>query len=791
MDKLHSHEHGHRHSEASAGAIDNVLDPVCGMTIDAATALSHEHAGASHYFCSAGCRSKFIATPDHYLNPQQPAAETATQVASASAGTIYICPMHLEVRQEGPGACPKCGMALEPESPSLDEGENVELKDMTRRLWFSLALSLPVLLIAMGEMVPALDPVQWLGHTAAGWIQFALSAPVVLWAGLPFFVRGWQSLVNRSLNMFSLISLGVGAAFSFSVVAILFPSALPGSFSMANGMPPLYFEAASVIIALVLLGQVLELRARSQTSGAIRSLLELAPKIAHRLDAQDVESDIDLEHVHAGDRLRVRPGEKIPVDATVLEGDSHVDEAMLTGEPDPVRKAQGSPLTGGTLNGSGSLLIRAEKVGADTLLSQIVRMVAEAQRSRAPVQRLVDQVAAWFVPAVVLSALIAAGVWALWGPPPTLAHALVVAVSVLIIACPCALGLATPMSIMVGVGRGAHEGVLIKDAAALETLEKVDTLVVDKTGTLTEGKPSLQAIVPLPGFSDTELLSLAAAVEASSEHPLARSIVDGAKAKGVTPHSGLTGFDSDPGLGVWGVLDGRKVLVGNLRLMERDHIPTHELVAQAEHYREQGQTTVFIAVDGQPAGLLGVADAIKPTSKEAVAALHAEGIRIIMLTGDNARTAKVVGDALNIDEVVADVLPADKAAVVKRLQDEGRIVAMAGDGVNDAPALALANVGIAMGTGTDVAMQSAGVTLLKGDLRGIVKALRLSRRTMGNIRQNLFFAFFYNALGVPVAAGVLFPIFGVLLSPMLASAAMSISSVSVIANALRLRKVAL
>tara|TARA_B110000503_G_scaffold85816_1_gene130686 strand:+ start:12167 stop:14542 length:2376 start_codon:yes stop_codon:yes gene_type:complete len=791
MDKLHSHEHGHRHSEASAGAIDNVLDPVCGMTIDAATALSHEHAGASHYFCSAGCRSKFIATPDHYLNPQQPAAETATQVASASAGTIYICPMHLEVRQEGPGACPKCGMALEPESPSLDEGENVELKDMTRRFWFSLALSLPVLLIAMGEMVPALDPVQWLGHTTTGWIQFALSAPVVLWAGLPFFVRGWQSLVNRSLNMFSLISLGVGAAFSFSVVAILFPSALPASFSMANGMPPLYFEAASVIIALVLLGQILELRARSQTSGAIRSLLELAPKIAHRLNAQDVENDIDLEHVSAGDRLRVRPGEKIPVDATVLEGDSHVDEAMLTGEPDPVRKTQGSSLTGGTLNGSGSLLIRAEKVGADTLLSQIVHMVAEAQRSRAPVQRLVDQVASWFVPAVVLSALIAAGVWALWGPPPTFAHALIVAVSVLIIACPCALGLATPMSIMVGMGRGAHEGVLIKDAAALETLEKVDTLVVDKTGTLTEGKPSLQAIVPLPGFSDTELLSLAAAAEVSSEHPLARSIVDGAKAKGVTPHSGLTGFDSDPGLGVWGVLDGRKVLVGNLRLMERDHIVTHELAAQAKHYREQGQTTVFIAVDGQPAGLLGVADAIKPTSKEAVAALHAEGIRIIMLTGDNARTAKVVGDALNIDEVVADVLPADKAAVVKRLQDEGRIVAMAGDGVNDAPALALANVGIAMGTGTDVAMQSAGVTLLKGDLRGIVKALRLSRRTMGSIRQNLFFAFFYNALGVPVAAGVLFPVFGVLLSPMLASAAMSISSVCVIANALRLRKVAL
>tara|TARA_R110001599_G_scaffold353826_1_gene599291 strand:- start:65912 stop:67960 length:2049 start_codon:yes stop_codon:yes gene_type:complete len=678
-------------------------------------------------------------------------------------------------------------MALEAEAPTLDEGDNVELIDMTRRFWFSLAFSLPVLLISMGEMVPALDPAQWLGYRASGWIQFALAAPVVLWAGLPFFVRGWQSLINRSLNMFSLISLGVGAAFLFSVVAILIPTALPVSFRMANGMPPLYFEAAAVIVALVLLGQVLELRARSQTSGAIRSLLELAPKIAHRLDTQDAETDVDLEQVQAGDRLRVRPGEKIPVDATVLEGESHVDEAMLTGEPDPVHKTQGSIVTGGTLNGSGSLLIRAEKVGADTLLSQIVHMVAEAQRSRAPVQRLVDQVAAWFVPAVVLSAVIAASVWALWGPPPTLAHALVVAVSVLIIACPCALGLATPMSIMVGVGRGAHEGVLIKDAAALETLEKVDTLVVDKTGTLTEGKPSLQTVVPLSNFSDAILLGLAAAVEASSEHPLARSIVEGAKERGVPASSGLTGFDSDPGLGVWGVLDGQQVLVGNLRLMEREQIETAELQALAESYREQGQTTVFVAVDGQPAGLLGVADAIKPTTPEAVAALHAEGIRIIMLTGDNAKTAKVVGDKLNIDEVVADVLPADKADVVKRLQAQGRIVAMAGDGVNDAPALALAHVGIAMGTGTDVAMQSAGVTLLRGDLRGIAKALRLSRLTMSNIRQNLFFAFVYNALGIPVAAGVLYPFFGVLLSPMIASAAMSLSSVSVIANALRLR----
>jgi len=679
-------------------------------------------------------------------------------------------------------------MALEPESPSLEEGDNAELKDMTRRFWFSLALSLPVLLLSMGEMIPALDLSGKIGHARSGWIQFALAAPVVLWGAAPFFQRGWQSVLNRSLNMFSLIALGVGAAFLFSVVAILVPNSLPVSFRMANGMPPLYFEAAAVIVALVLLGQVLELRARSQTSSAIRALLELAPKIAHRLDEEGAETDVDLDQVQSGDRLRVRPGEKIPVDATVLEGDSHLDESMLTGEPDPVRKKAEDPVTGGTINGSGSLLIRAEKVGADTLLSQIVHMVAQAQRSRAPVQRLVDQVSAWFVPAVVFSALIAASVWALWGPPPALAHALVVAVSVLIIACPCALGLATPMSIMVGVGRGAHEGVLIKDAAALETLEKMDTLVVDKTGTLTEGKPSLQTVVPTQGFTEAELLQYAAAVEASSEHPLARSIVAGAQSRGTTGLPPVTGFESDPGLGVWGEMDGHTILVGNLRLMEREQIAISELQSRAELCREKGQTTVFVAVDGALAGFLGIADAIKSTTRDAITALHAEGVRIIMLTGDNARTAKVVGDALHIDEVVADVLPADKAAVVKRLQAEGRVVVMAGDGVNDAPALAQAHVGIAMGTGTDVAMQSAGVTLLNGDLRGIVKALRLSRRTMGNIRQNLFFAFVYNALGIPVAAGVLYPVFGILLSPIIASAAMSLSSVSVIMNALRLRK---
>lgn len=784
-----NHKHGdgncHHHETATHSEPDESLkDPVCGMKVDASKAHTHAYAGRTWHFCSAGCKNKFVAAPEKYLVPQPAAAEP---IASVRGAVIYTCPMHPEVRQSGPGSCPKCGMALEPESPSLEEGENVELKDMTRRFWFSLGLSLPLIVLSVGEMIPAWNFSGLIGHATSGWLQLVLATPVVLWGALPFFVRGWQSVLNRSLNMFSLIALGVGAAFLFSVVAILVPDMLPASFLMPNGMPPLYFEAAAVIVALVLLGQVLELRARSQTSSAIRALLELAPKIAHRLDAEGVETDIDLDHVHAGDRLRVRPGEKIPVDAIVLEGDSHLDESMLTGEPDPVRKRAGDPVTGGTLNGSGSLLIRAEKVGADTLLSQIVHMVAQAQRSRAPVQRLVDQVSAWFVPAVVLIALVAALVWVLWGPPPALAHALAVAVSVLIIACPCALGLATPMSIMVGVGRGAHEGVLIKDAAALEALEKIDTLVVDKTGTLTEGKPSLQTVAPAQGFTEADLLQYAAAVESASEHPLARSIVAGAQSRGISYLPPLDGFASDPGLGVWGDVGGRRVLVGNLRLMERESVASSDLQSAASAYRALGQTTVFVAVDGAPAGFLGVADAIKATTSDAIAALHAEGVRIIMLTGDDARTARVVGDALHIDEVVADVLPADKAAVVKRLQAEGRVVAMAGDGVNDAPALAQAEVGIAMGTGTDVAMQSAGVTLLNGDLRGIAKALSLSRHTMGNIRQNLFFAFIYNALGIPVAAGVLYPVFGVLLSPILASAAMSLSSVSVIVNALRLR----
>jgi Cu+-exporting ATPase len=771
---------------ANSSAGQGVRDPVCGMTVDPATARHLEHAGHTYYFCSEGCRTKFAANPGQYLKTQ-----TSPAKAETAAGTIYTCPMHPEVRQVGPGNCPKCGMALEPAAPSLDAEDNTELKDMTRRFWLSTVLALPVLGIAMSDLFPGLDLASRIGHALTGWIEFALATPVVLWGGWPFFVRGWQSLVHRSLNMFTLIALGTGAAYLFSVVALLAPGLLPDSVRMANGMSPLYFEAAAVITALVLLGQVLELRARSQTSGAIRALLQLAPKVAHRLSGSGEESDVELDQVERGDRLRVRPGEKVPVDGIVLEGASHVDESMLTGEPDPVRKGKDDPVTGGTLNGSGSLMIRAEKVGSETLLSQIVHMVAEAQRSRAPVQRLADRVSAWFVPLVIAAAVAAAVIWVVWGPAPALSHALVVAVSVLIIACPCALGLATPMSIMVGVGRGAHEGVLIKDAAALERLEKIDTLVVDKTGTLTEGKPSLRDVVVVPGVAQDELLRLAAALESSSEHPLARAIVEGAKARSLGTASSASDFQSDPGLGVWGKVNGRSVLVGNAALLERHGITADALQEHADAHRAKGETAVFVAIDGKAAGLLAVADAIKPTTAEAVKALRALGIHLVMLTGDHAQTAHAVGEELGIDEVVANVLPADKAAAVRKFQSQGKVVAMAGDGVNDAPALAQAEVGIAMGTGTDVAMQSAGVTLLKGDLRGIAKAVTLSRRTMSNIRQNLFFAFVYNALGIPIAAGVLYPFFGLLLSPMLASAAMSLSSVSVIGNALRLRKVRL
>ena len=780
-----SNHHGHRLEETPTEFA--ALDPVCGMTVDMRTAITHAHAGDSYYFCSAGCRARFAADPAKYLAPAAPAAAA---VAAETGATVWTCPMHPEIRRDAPGDCPICGMALEPLAPTALDEPNPELADMTHRFVVAAALSVPLLWPMLGEIFASIDPMRLFGHGSVAWAELVLATPVVLWAGWPFLVRGWQSVRNRSLNMFSLIALGTLAAWSFSLLATVMPHLLPASFNTASGAPPLYFEAAAVIVTLVLLGQILELRARAQTSGAIRALLKLAPKVAHRLDASGGESDVGLEAVQVSDRLRVRPGESIPVDGVVLEGASHVDESMLTGEPDPVRKQAGAKVSAGTTNGSGSLVMRAERVGGDTLLSQIVHLVAQAQRSRAPVQRLADRISAWFVPAVIAVAVLAAVAWAALGPPPQLAHALLVAVSVLIIACPCALGLATPMSIMVGVGRGAMAGVLIKDAAALERLERVTTVVVDKTGTLTEGKPSLRSVLPADGFDEHEVLAFAAAVEQPSEHPLARAIVVGATARGTTA-AAVTDFESDPGLGVWGRVGARRVAVGNARLMQRLGVDVGALLAPAEARREQGATAIFVAVDLQAAGLLVVADALKATTPEAIALLKAAGVKIVMLTGDDARTAKAVAAELGVDDVVADVLPQDKAAIVKRLQREGRVVAMAGDGVNDAPALAQADVGIAMGTGTDVAMESAGVTLVKGDLRGIARALTLSRRTMRNIRQNLLFAFGYNALGVPLAAGVLYPVFGWLLSPLIASLAMSLSSVSVISNALRLRTVRL
>jgi len=763
-----------------------VSDPVCGMSVDPQTAISHDHAGKTYFFCCAGCKQKFSSDPAQYLHP-----ETAEpQESEVPAGTIWTCPMHPEIRRDAPGPCPICGMALEPLSPVVEEGPNEELIDMQRRFWISAALTVPLLWSMLGELIPAINPMMLFGHSNVAWAQLLLATPVVIWGGRPFFVRGWQSIVSWNLNMFTLIALGTGSAWVFSVLATVAPGWMPASFLSESGAPPLYFEAAAVIVTLVLLGQVLELRARAQTSGAIRALLRLAPKIAHRVDDAGNEGDVPLEDVQVGDRLRVRPGEKIPVDGVVLEGSSHVDESMLTGEPAPVRKEAEAELSSGTTNGSGTLLMRAQRVGGDTLLSQIVHMVAQAQRSRAPVQRLVDKVAGWFVPAVVLTAVVAALVWGAIGPMPQMAHALLVGVSVLIIACPCALGLATPMSIMVGVGRGAQEGVLIKDAAALERLEKVTTIVVDKTGTLTEGKPSLRRVIAAQGFDETQVLGLVAAIESSSEHPLGRAIVDGARERGVEIVQ-ATSFESDPGLGVWGQVGGKDVQVGNLRLMERLAVNTEHLAELADAERAKGATAIYAAVDGKSAGVLIIADAIKKTTPAAIEDLRRLGLRVVMLTGDNERTARAVGEALGVDKIVADVLPEDKANVVKRLQGEGAVVAMAGDGVNDAPALAQSDVGIAMGTGTDVAMESAGVTLVSGDLRGIVRAVHLSRATMRNIRQNLAFAFGYNALGVPIAAGVLYPVFGLLLSPIIASVAMSMSSVSVVTNALRLRAVRL
>jgi len=770
-------------------------DPVCGMTVDPATAQHHtQHGGRTIYFCSAGCKAKFEADPQRYRGAPQPGTR---EHGSAAAPIEWTCPMHPEIVRSGPGDCPICGMALEPRTVTAAEPENPELRDMSRRLRWSAVLTVPLLLLAMGEMIPGNPLAHALPPRALLLVQLLLAAPVVLWGGWPFFVRGSRSIRNRSLNMFTLIALGTGAAFFYSLAAVVAPGLFPETAFGHGGVPNVYFEAAAVIVTLVLVGQVLELRARAATGRAIRSLLDLAPKTARRLEARGEERDVPLESVAIGDRLRVRPGERVPVDGIVVEGVSAVDESMITGESLPVEKGPGATVTGGTVNGTGGFLMEAKRVGAETLLAQIVRMVSEAQRSRAPIQRLADRVSAWFVPAVIVVALGAFLAWGLFGPEPRWAHGLVNAVAVLIVACPCALGLATPMSIMVGMGRGAQSGVLVKNAEALERFEAVDTLVVDKTGTLTEGKPRLVSVIAR-GLEEEEMLGLAAALEKASEHPLAAAIVAGAAARGLATPS-AEHFRSVTGKGVMGRVAGRLVAVGNDALLaEQGVIAAAQkggsgdadlafLRAEAERLRALGQIAMFVAVDERPAGLLGVADPLKESTPEALRALHAEGLQVVMLTGDARATAEAVARRLGLEEVRAEVLPAQKAEEVKRLREKGRVVAMAGDGVNDAPALAAADVGVAMGTGTDVAIESADVTLVKGDLRGLVRARRLSRATMRNIRQNLFFAFFYNALGVPIAAGLLYPWTGWLLSPMLASAAMSLSSVSVIGNALRLR----
>lgn len=805
-------------------------DPVCGMTVAPEKAAgSYDHDGKTYHFCSTHCLSKFKADPEAFVHSSGDPSQTqgVTTQRHTPAGAKYVCPMHPEVTSDKPGACPKCGMALEPEMPAAPhtkveytcpmhpeivrdepgncpicgmaleprnvtvEEENPELKDMTRRFWVCVALTLPVLLLAMSEMIPG-QPVQHaLSMKAVNWVQFALATPVVLWGGWPFFQRGWDSVINRSPNMFTLIAIGTGAAYLFSIVALLVPGIFPASFRGHGGEVAVYFEAAAVITTLVLLGQVLELRARSRTSSAIRMLLGLAPKTARVVRPSGSEEDISLEQVQPGDLLRVRPGEKIPVDGIVKEGASNVDESMVTGEPIPVEKTAGNKVTGGTVNGTGGFVMQAERVGSDTLLAQIVRMVGEAQRTRAPIQRLADSVSAWFVPLVVLVALLTFIVWAVVGPEPRFVYALVNAVAVLIIACPCALGLATPMSIMVGTGRGAIAGVLIKNAEALEAMEKVDTLVVDKTGTLTEGRPKLVSILPQASYSEAQILSLAASLERSSEHPLAAAILAAAQERQIESVE-ITDFQSITGKGVNGKINGKSLALGNRKLMDDLAINIDAaLDAQADQLRQQGQTVMFLAVANRLAGLLGVADPIKESAQEAINTLRADGVRIVMLTGDSKATARSVAAKLGLDEEIAEVLPHQKSEITKQLQAEGRIVAMAGDGINDAPALAQAHVSLAMGTGTDVAMESASITLIKGDLRGIVRARHLSQAVMRNIRQNLFFAFLYNVLGVPVAAGVLYPFVGLLLSPMIASAAMTFSSVSVIANALRLRKLAL
>ena len=757
---------------------------MCGMTVDPATAKHHtEHAGHSYFFCSARCREEFTAEPARYVVSS---GDRRGLVTAPAGEVLWTCPMHPQIVRKEPGNCPICGMALEPMTPAAGEAENPELRDMTRRFWVGVALSLPLLAIAMAEHFdkPALDAL--ISPRLLVWVQLILGTPAVLWCGWPFFQRGWASIISRRLNMFTLIALGTGVAYAYSLIAALAPGIFPASFRDADGQVPLYFEAAAVIVTLVLLGQVLELRARSQTSSAIRALLDLAPKRARRLREDGSDEDVPLEDVVSGDRLRVRPGEKVPVDGVVLEGRSAVDESMITGEPVPAEKNPGDKVTGATVNTTGSFVMRAERVGSDTLLAQIVAMVAEAQRSRAPIQKLVDTISAWFVPSVVVIALATFVVWSIFGPAPATGFALVNAVAVLIIACPCALGLATPMSIMVGTGRGAHAGVLVKNAEALELMEKIDTLVVDKTGTLTEGKPRLAGVTAIGGVEQDELLQLAASLERGSEHPLAAAIVSGAEARGVKV-SPATDFVTVPGKGVTGLVDSRRVVVGNTALLASLGIEPGDLPARADALRREGQGVMLVAIDGQAAGLLAVADPIKESAIGALQALRDERIRVVMLTGDSRTTAAAVGRRLGIDDVVAEVLPDQKASTVKKFQDEHRFVAMAGDGINDAPALAQAQVGIAMGTGADVAMESAAVTLIKGDLQGIVRARRLSRATMCNIRQNLFFAFIFNALAVPIAAGVLYPALGLLLNPMIASAAMSMSSVLVVTNALRLR----
>jgi Cu+-exporting ATPase len=771
------HDHGASAEPGSA------RDPVCGMTVDPATTPhKYEHGGQTYHFCSAGCSAKFAADPAKYLGGERPAAPPAP------AGTIYTCPMHPEIRKVGPGSCPICGMALEPEIATADTGPNPELADMSRRFWIGLALTAPIVVLEMGGHLAGAHG--WADPTLSNWIQFGLATPVVLWAGWPFFVRGWQSVRTRNLNMFTLIAMGTGVAYAYSVVATLAPGLFPPIFRGHGGAVAAYFEAAAVITVLVLLGQVLELRAREATSGAIRKLLDLAPKTARRVAPDGAESDVALDQVAAGDILRVRPGDKVPVDGAVTEGRSSVDESMVTGEPMPVTKESGAAVIAGTLNTTGSFLMRAEKVGRDTMLAQIVQMVAQAQRSRAPIQRLADQVSGWFVPLVIAVALAAFLAWTIFGPEPRFAYGLVAAVSVLIIACPCALGLATPMSIMVGVGRGAHAGVLIRDAEALERLEKIDTLVVDKTGTLTAGKPKVVAVLPVMGTDEATVLRHAASVEQASEHPIAFAIVAAAKERGIAL-ARVDGFDSPTGKGAVGMVERKRVALGSAAFFNELNIATIGVSRQAEELREDGATAILVAIDGKVVGAIAIADPIKPTTTAALQALAADGVRVVMLTGDNRTTARAVARQLGIAEVAAEVLPEQKSAAVEKLRREGRVVAMAGDGVNDAPALAAADVGIAMGTGTDVAIESAGVTLLQGDLTGIVRARNLSRAVMHNIRQNLVFAFVYNAAGVPIAAGVLYPILGVLLSPIIGAAAMALSSVSVIANALRLRQVEL